>query len=143
MADFGPGLRYLPEREPKIAMIFRNTVVMLTLLSFTACTTMQPMEDFSPSKIRDEVEVGDRVEIIATTGMTYDVEVLELGDTFVMGRTDAGKRYKIQYEAIKTIRVAEVSPLKTVGGIGVTLYVVLIGLFIAWLASLDDVMSGC
>lgn len=67
----------------------------------------------------------------------------ELGDTCLVGQADSGKRYKIQFEAIRELRTQQVSAGTTVAGIGVGLYVVLVGLFIAFLASLDDVMSDC
>lgn len=122
---------------------FRGFVVGVTLMSFTACTTMQTVQDFSPSTIRSQVAVGDRVEILASNAVTYELVVQELGDTYLVGRADSGKRYKIQFEAIRELRTQEVSAGATVAGVGAGLYVILIGLFIAFLASLDDVMSDC
>lgn len=122
---------------------FRSFVVGVTLLSFIGCTTMQRVQDFSPSTIRSQVAVGDRVEILASNTMTYELVVQELGDTYLVGQADSGKRYKIQFEAIRELRTQQVSAGTTVAGIGVGLYVVLVGLFIAFLASLDDVMSDC
>lgn len=122
---------------------FRSFVTGLTLMSFTACTTMQRVEDFSPSTIQGQVAVGDRVEILASNTMTYELVVQEMGSTYLVGQADSGKRYKIQFEAIRELRTRQVSAGTTVAGIGVGLYVVLVGLFIAFLASLDDVMSDC
>lgn len=122
---------------------FRSLVTGLTLVSFTACTTMQRVPDFSPSTIHSQVAVGDRVEIVASNSITYDLVVQELGDTYLVGQASSGKRYKIQFEAIRELRTQQVSAGTTVAGIGVTLYVILIGLLIAALASIDDVMSDC
>lgn len=122
---------------------FRSFVTGLTLLSFTACTTMQAVRDFSPSTIRGQVAVGDRVEILASNDMTYELVVQELGDTYLVGQADSGRRYKIQFEAIRELRTRQVNAAATVGGIGAGLYLVMIGLFIVLVNSLDDVFSGC
>ena len=123
--------------------MFRYAVVAFTLLSFTGCTTMQPIEDFSPSKIREEVHVGDEVEIVTTSGKVYALRVQEVGEDSLSGQAASGKRYKVEFGAIKTIRTARVDVARSATAGGVTLIAILTALFIAFIAALDNTMDGC
>ena len=111
-------------------MHLKNAVLVLTLLSFTACTSMRPIEDVQPAVIHQEVEAGDWVEIVATNGKTYDLEVTKVEADALYGEADSGKRYKIPLESIKSIRVEKVSGWKTTGVTLVALYVAAIGLVV-------------
>ena len=101
-------------------MLGRNAVLALVLLSFTACTTLQPIQDFSPSRIRQQVEVGDEVRIVTLTGATYQFEVTSVEADALQGTADSGKQYKVMFEAIKVIDVEKVSGWKTATGVGAT-----------------------
>ena len=121
-------------------MIFRNGVLILSLMSFTACTTMRPIEDFSPSQLRQEVEVGDEVEIVATNGKRYELEVTKVEADALYGEADSGKRYKVPFESIQSIRVEKVSGWRT-AGVTVVVYYVLTAIAIGY--ALSMVGGGC
>ncbi len=118
----------------------RSTVVAFTLLSFTACTTLRPIEDFSPSQLRQEVEVRDRVEIVATNGKRYELEVTKVEADALYGETDSGKRYKVPFVSIQSIQVAKVSGWRTAGA---TLVVVYVLSALAIGSALSMVGGGC
>jgi hypothetical protein len=109
-------------------MVLRGAVVTLTLLSFTACTTMRPIEDFSPAKVHQYVEVGEEVRIVLASGAVYDLVVTKVEADSLVGRAESGKHWRIKYDAIKSIEAEESDALKSVAaGVGITavvLYVV-------------------
>ena len=115
--------------------LFRYIVVALTIVSFTACTSMQPLEDFSPSKIRKEVDVGDRVSLVYAK-VRYDVTVTAVDAEAVHGTTDGGKAYKFPYEGIQAIDVKKMSWGDTAGAAGATVYAAVIVFIIVLLRSL-------
>ena len=123
-------------------MIFRNTVVALTVLSFTGCTTLRPIEDFSPSTIRQQVEPGDEVRIVALTGEIYELTVTKVESDALVGRTDAGKSYRVHYEAIQYIEVERVDGWMTAGGVlggaVVVLYIAAVYALYAFFDAIDD-----
>jgi hypothetical protein len=71
--------------------MFRTAIIAATLLCFTACTSMRALPDFSPSQIKEEVEVGERVIVVAKNDVTYDLEITRLGDDALWGRAKTGK----------------------------------------------------
>lgn len=99
-----------------MTMLARNALVALTLVCFTGCSTLRPIEDFSPSRIVAEVKPGDRVHIVALTGVIYDLDVLKVEDDSLTGKAKSGKQYKIIYEAIQSIEVEKPDLVKSVGG---------------------------
>jgi hypothetical protein len=112
------------------------------MVSFTACTTMQPIHDFTPSKIHDRVRVGDHVSIIWRSGAQYDVEVTGIDDDALHGRTAAGKHYKIAFEGIRSIEVAKTSGWQVATGVGAVVTVAVIAFIIALIRGLHDSGAG-
>lgn len=98
----------------------RNAAVAITLLSFAGCTTLRPIEDFSPSRIRAGVEAGDRVRIVTLTDARYDLEVTRVESDALYGTARSGKAYKVMFEAIRTIEVEKVAGWKVATGVGAT-----------------------
>jgi hypothetical protein len=98
------------------------------LLSFTACTTMRPIEDFSAAKVPQYVQVGEEVHIVLASGAVYDLVVTKVEADSLVGRAESGKHWRIKYDAIQSIEAEEPDALKSVGaGVGiaaVVLYVV-------------------
>lgn len=115
----------------------RNIVAVVTLLAYTtltACTSMRPLEDFSPSKIREEVQVGDRASIVFGPGR-YDVRVTAVDAEALHGVTDAGKAYKFPFEGIRSIDVEQTSKGKTAAvaiSVAVTAFIILLIRSIKW-----------
>jgi hypothetical protein len=120
---------------------FRDGVVALMVLSLTACSTLRPIDDFSPSRIRAHVEVGDDVRIVARSGVAYELEVTAIGAAELEGRAASGKKYRIAFEAIQFIEVEEGDAIKTVAVSLASLYVVITVLFVLALRELGEDME--
>lgn len=88
--------------------LFRTIVVALTLVSFTACTSMQPIEDFRPSTIRERVAIGDHASVVYAK-VRYDITVTAVDAEAVHGTTETGKAYRFPYEGIQSIDVEQTS----------------------------------
>jgi hypothetical protein len=101
----------------------KAAVVALMLLSLVGCTSMQPIEDFSPSRIRAQVEEGDEVHIVTRKGSIYDLTVTRVTGDAVEGRTGSGKRYKVAFEAIEYIEVQRTDLIRSAGTMLTTFYV--------------------
>ena len=122
----------------------RLAVTALTLLAFTGCTTLRPIPDFTPSKIRDQVEVGDHVSIAATNGQTYDLEVTKVEADALYGYTkDHAHHYKVPFESIQSIQVEKFSGGKFWTGFGAVVTVGVIVFIIALLRGLHDSGASC
>jgi len=117
---------------------FRNFVVLVTLLAYTtliACTSMRPIEDFSPSKIREQVHVGDRASVVYGSSGRYDITVTAVDADALHGVTDAGNGYKFPFEKIRAIDVERTSKGKTtavVVPIAVTAFIILLIRSLKW-----------
>lgn len=111
-------------------------LIALMLLSFTACTTMRAIEDFSPSRIRARVEVGSEVHIVTRNGKVYDLTVTTIDSDSLLGSSSTGKRYDVAFEAIQYIEVKEGDVVKSVGATLAAVYVVLTAIFIYAFATL-------
>jgi len=96
----------------------RDAVVAFALLSLTGCTTLRPIEDFSPSRIRAGVEVGDRVRIVTLADVRYDLKVTKVEADALYGIAKSGKHYKVMFEAMRTIEVEKVAGWKVATGVG-------------------------
>ena len=119
---------------------FKAAVVALVLPAFVACSSLQPLEDFSPSRIVAKVEPGDEVHIVTLTGSIYDLTVTRVDADSLSGRASSGKRFKIMFEAIQYIEVEEADALKTVGATLLTAYAVLSAILVyAVVVFLDEV----
>lgn len=120
----------------------KAAVVALVLPAFVACSSLRPLEDFSPSRILAQVEPGDEVHIVVLKGAIYDLTVVRVDADSLTGRASSGKRYKIMFEAIQYIEVEEGDAVKTIGATVLTAYVVLSALVIyaiaAFFESIDD-----
>src|SRR5689334_7752374 len=92
--------------------LFRYIVVALTLVSFTACTSMQPIEDVRPSTIRSQVAVGDRASVVFAK-VRYDITVTAVDAEALHGVSAAGKAYKFPFEGIQAIDVEQSSGGRT------------------------------
>lgn len=93
----------------------RMVMVVWTLVCFTGCTSMRAIEDPAPEHIREQVKVGDEIRVVATDGTTYDLEVTQVAEDSLTGKTESGKRYRVPYSAIVSIEVSKVSAAKTGG----------------------------
>lgn len=111
-------------------MIVRNAIVAVALLSLIGCSTVQTIQTVQPEAIGTQVEPGDRAIIVARSGVTYDLRVQEVAADSLTGKAESGKRYRVMYSAIGSIRVERPNPAATAAGgvavVGVVLAVLLI-----------------
>jgi hypothetical protein len=123
-------------------MLFRRAVIVLTLLSFTACTTMRPIEDFSPAKVHQYVQVGEEVHIVLASGAVYDLVVTKVEADSLVGKAESGKHWRIKYDAIKSLESEEPDAFKSIAaGIGTTvavLYVLVAAAAYAFFKGLEE-----
>ena len=98
----------------------RPLAVALVLL-LSACTTLRPLEDFSPTALREQVHEGDRIRIVTLKGATYEMEVTKVEQDRLHGVTDGGKRFYVDFEVIRSIEVERAQGWKIVTGLGATL----------------------
>lgn len=107
--------------------MLQRAVVALVIAAMTACTTMRPIEDFSPATVHQHVQVGDEVHIVLAGGAAYDLIVTKVEADSLVGEAESGKHWRIKYDAIKSIETAEPDALRSVaagiGGATVVLYV--------------------
>ena len=124
------------------AMLFRRAVVAAVIVSLTACSTMRAIEDFSPSRIQEQVAVGDEVRIAATNGKVYELTVTQVEAESLTGRTTGGKVFKVQYTAIQYIEVEKIDGWKTAGAtLGsavIVLYALMVYALYAFFDAIDD-----
>jgi len=113
------------------------------MLCFTGCTTLRTLEDATPVRIQDTVEVGDRVRIAATDGKVYDLEVTRVEADALTGKADNGKHYKVRYAGISAIEVEEFSALKTLGVTAGVAYAVAVAAVAVLLHNLDVHFGIC
>ena len=122
-------------------MLFRHAVVAATLLSFTACTTMQPIKNFSPATAQEHIHTGDEVHVVLGNGSVYDLEVTKVEEDSFVGEADSGKRYRIKYASIRSIESEQASAGKTAGlgaGVMAVLYAVAIVTVLALFHVVDN-----
>ena len=82
----------------------RTLIALLTLVAFTGCTTLQPLADAQPARIREAVQPGDRVELTLADGTTHDLTVESITDDTLVGK-DSKRRHTIPLASIKTLGV--------------------------------------
>ena len=76
---------------------------------------MRLVESASSQTIQSAVDVGDDVEIVTTKGTLLELEVTRISDKAIHGTAWNGKRWKVPFAAIKSIKVEEASGAKTSG----------------------------
>jgi hypothetical protein len=122
--------------------VWRRAIVAVVVVSLVGCTSLAPLEDFSPSRIQQAVRPGDEVHIVVLAGASYDLTVQRVDADSLTGRSSSGKSYRIMFEAIRSIEVEEVDAVATVGGTLVTAYVVVSAIVVyallAFFESIDD-----
>jgi hypothetical protein len=109
---------------------FRGAVVALITLSLIGCTSLRSLPSLSPASIRAQVQPGDDVRIVLHDNQRYELTVTKLEEESLTGRAASGKHYRVRYDAMQYLDVAEADVGGATGGIVAALYVVLAALFI-------------
>jgi hypothetical protein len=123
-------------------MLFRYAVVAVTLLCFTACTSMQPIEDITPATIRQQVQVDDEVHIVLRSGAVYDLVVTKVEEDSLVGEADSGKHWRIKYDAIRSIESEQGSAGKTAGLVGGAAVLLYAAVLVVGVLALFEVVDG-
>jgi len=95
--------------------MFRNCVVVLVIVGLFGCTTMQTIQQPSPTNIQKNVDVGDQVSIDTRAGRHFDLKVTSVTEAELFGTDKDDKRWRVPYKDIEKIEVKEASALKTTG----------------------------
>lgn len=100
--------------------MMRGAVLIVALVSFlftSACSTFQPIESYTPAKARQEVSIGDDVEIVVMSGQTLFMNVTAMDARTISGTFDH-RNYVIDWAQIKAISSPQFSAGKTLAAGG-------------------------
>lgn len=82
----------------------RTLIALLTLAAFTACSTLQPLADTQPARIREAVQPGDRVELVLADGTKHELTIESVTDDALVGK-DSSRRHTIPLSSVETLAV--------------------------------------
>jgi len=97
-------------------------VVLSLVLSSTACTTLKPVkvpsDDIQDRILADELlKKGDRIKIVTKDRKIHQIEVTDIKEGIIEGRTDGlakGKDVSIPVAEVVNVSVYEISAEKTI-----------------------------
>ena len=122
--------------------MLQRAVVALVIVATTACTTMRPIEAFSPATAQQHLRVGDEVHIVLAGGAAYDLIVTKVEADSLVGKAESGKHWRIKYDAIRSIEAEEPDAFKSVasgiGGAAVVLYAMAVVVVHAMFKGLEE-----
>lgn len=118
----------------------RNGVVLLLVVSLVACSTTRTWHTVPVERAASGVQEGDRVKLVAN-GASYVLTLTAVGPDGLYGTADSGKRYKIVYATITSLKVehreTESHAAAFLGGAGIAMAVVIAFAGLAIAAALD------
>lgn len=102
------------------------------------CATTRNIAQPDAEFLRTELEAGDHVTVVTTTGKTYRFDVTSVSDDTVYGR--AGRTtYKIAFTMVASIEVEREHPVAVTSGVlGAALTIGLVAAVVAGLENMDD-----
>jgi len=105
----------------------RFTLPAALLLAVSACstTTLRPVEDFSPTTLREEIHVDDTIRATTLSGKVIEARVTGVDADRFHVVTPEGRRLYLEFEVIRSIEVKRISGWKLVAGTGTTLIVLI------------------
>jgi hypothetical protein len=121
-------------------MVARTAVVLISICALVGCTSMRTIPDVSPTGIQQEVQPGDEIHVVLQDGRKFDLEVTRVDADTLTGVSDSGKTFRIRYDAVRWLEVAETDGGGIVGGIigGVgAVYLAALTLFAVMVATAD------
>lgn len=103
--------------------MLRTLTVLLMIASLLACTTTQVVDQPPAQLVRERVEVGDTVTILARNGTTYVLKVTAVEQDALIGYdAEQNKNWKMPFDQIKSMHLRELDAGKSVAaGVGITL----------------------
>lgn len=93
---------------------FTHLVVVVSLLSFGGCTTMQTVAPIQASSKTSGIKVGDLVEVHTLDNHMYRLKVVGVSPEAINGRVETGKEVRIESSRIASIQVEHFSLGKTI-----------------------------
>ncbi len=88
-----------------------GVAAVVALLS--ACTTLKPLPPGnSPAELRSQLQAGDEVLVVTTSGQHLSFRIKEVGDTVLLG-TSKGEEVRVPYEQVALVEVSRVDSGKT------------------------------
>lgn len=95
----------------------RALIALACGISLLGCTTMRVMESPAPQQIRDLLEVGDEVVILADGNRNYALKITALENDALLGRDKNQQQFRVHYNAIQSIEYRAVSAGRTISGV--------------------------
>ena len=102
-------------------------LVIMLLVSLTACTSMQTIEA-TPTAVQKHFVIGEIITVHTVNDTIYEFELIDITEDSIVG-----KRQQIPFSEIQKLEKKKVGVVKSIGaGIGMTYLVVtgVVGLFI-------------
>lgn len=126
-----------------MAVAARNVVAALTLLAFTGCAVVQPVEDLTPASIQRQVRPGDVVHVAVADGRTFELRLDKVEAAALTGTTVDGRRFRIAYASITRLQLRD--PGQAAVGAGALIVlgtIAVIALLIGGAESIADEILG-
>ena len=93
----------------------RTVLTLVTVVAFTACTTLKPMADLSPAAMAGSLRAGDIVEVRTGEGGPLVLTVTRVGDDGLTGATADGVEQTIPLGSLAAVNRRELSGARTTG----------------------------
>lgn len=116
----------------------RSLLALTVALLLGGCATTRAFDQPTAEFLRTEIETGDRVTVVATTGKVYRFEVTSVTDDTLFGQ-GTQKRYKIAFAMIESIEVKRDHPVAaTSGALGAMLTIGVVAAVVAGIENMSD-----
>lgn len=119
--------------------MWKTLITMFTLLSFTACTTLQTIQSTDASAVRQAVQAGDQVRIQTREGQVHDLTVQRVTESSIDGVGRDGHQQSVTLASIAKLEKQAAGDTNVWVVVGI---VAAVGLVIALVAGDGDGNSG-
>lgn len=120
--------------------MWKTLITIFTLLSFTACTTMQTVQSTDASAVRQTIQAGDQVRIQTQEGAVHELTVQRVTETSIDGVSKDGRQRSVTLASITKLEKQSAA-----GGSGVWVVlgvVAAVGLIVALVSGGDGNSGG-
>ena len=91
----------------------RQTIVF-PLFFCLGCTTLQVVEPTVLSASA-EIEAGDRIEILSSSGEVYELTVISVSEMGILGESTQDREMLVSYENMAELQVRRIAPGRSIG----------------------------
>ena len=115
-----------------------RAVALAAVFALAGCTSMRAIPDVSPTGIQQEVQPGDEIHVVLMDGRAFDLEVTRVDADTLTGVAESGKAFRIRYDAVRWLEVAEADGGGFLGGVVGTIG----GAYLAALTFIAIIVAG-